>query len=181
MDLKVSEDLRSSFGGESQAHMRYLVWGDKAEKEGFPTVAKMYHAISYAEGVHAKAHFNVLKSVFGDFEVTAMGGFGVGSTKENLEASAGGENWEVETMYPEFIARAEAAGEKAAVQSMTFAMEAEKAHEKFFKEAKKSVDEGNDPGFENIFVCPVCGYAAHGDVPDNCPICNNPKKNFKFY
>lgn len=181
MDLKVAEDLRTSFGGESQAHMRYKIWGDKAEKEGFPTVAKMYEAISFAEGVHAQSHFNVMKSISGDFEVTAMGGFGVGSTKENLEASAGGENWEVETMYPEFIKRAEEAGEKAAVISMNYAMEAEKAHEKFFNEAKEAVNEGKDPGFENIFTCPGCGYAAHGEVPDKCPVCGNLKENFKYF
>ena len=31
-----AQNLRSAYGGESQAYQRYLVWGRVAEKEGFP-------------------------------------------------------------------------------------------------------------------------------------------------
>ncbi|HHY93869.1 MAG TPA: rubrerythrin family protein, partial [Firmicutes bacterium] len=34
---KMTEDnLKAAFAGESQAHMRYLIFADKAEKEGHP-------------------------------------------------------------------------------------------------------------------------------------------------
>ena len=41
--------LRSAYGGESMANMRYLIWGDMAAKEGFPNVARLFRAISDAE------------------------------------------------------------------------------------------------------------------------------------
>jgi len=53
MNAMTVQNLRSAFGGESQAHMRYLIWADKAEKEGFPNVGRLFRAISFAEQVHA--------------------------------------------------------------------------------------------------------------------------------
>ncbi|MFW6108633.1 MAG: ferritin family protein, partial [bacterium] len=49
MQAMTAANLRSAFGGESMAHMRYKVWGAKAEADGFPHVARMFRAISYAE------------------------------------------------------------------------------------------------------------------------------------
>lgn len=34
-------NLRSAYGGESQARTRYNIWGDVAEKDGFKNVAKL--------------------------------------------------------------------------------------------------------------------------------------------
>jgi rubrerythrin len=53
MNAMTAANLRSAFGGESQAHMQYILWGRKAEEEGFPDVARLFKAISYAEEVHA--------------------------------------------------------------------------------------------------------------------------------
>ena len=46
MNAMTAENLRSAFGGESQAHMRYLAWADKAEKDGFENVGRLFRAIS---------------------------------------------------------------------------------------------------------------------------------------
>ncbi len=40
--------LRSAYGGECMAHMRYLTWGEVAEKEGFPNIARLFKAIALA-------------------------------------------------------------------------------------------------------------------------------------
>ena len=37
-------NLKSAYAGESQAHMRYLAWADKAERDGFPAVARLFRA-----------------------------------------------------------------------------------------------------------------------------------------
>lgn len=42
-------NLRSAYGGESQARTRYNIWGDVAEKDGFKNVAKLFRATSDAE------------------------------------------------------------------------------------------------------------------------------------
>lgn len=32
--------LSSAYGGESMAHMRYTIWGDSAEKDGYPNIVE---------------------------------------------------------------------------------------------------------------------------------------------
>ncbi len=44
-----AKNIRSAFGGESQAYQRYIAWGKIAEKEGFPNVGLLFKAIAYAE------------------------------------------------------------------------------------------------------------------------------------
>src|SRR5690606_41221235 len=66
------------------------------------------------------------------------------STVENLSEAIGGENYEVEEMYPAFIAVAELQGEKGALRSMNFALEAEKIHAAMYGAARQSVQAGQD-------------------------------------
>lgn len=176
-----AKNLRSAFGGESQAHMRYLIWGEKAEKDGFPNVARLFRAVASAEQIHATAHFKALKNVKGDFDVTSGAGFGFGTTSENLEAAKNGELFEVNEMYPAYINVAEMQEEKEAINSMKFAIAAEKVHAKLFEEAKKAVDSGKDIEADKIYVCPFCGFVEIGGPVDKCPICGAPKSKFKIF
>ena len=72
---QTADFLRSAYGGESMAHMRYIRWADHAIKEGFPNIGRLYQAISYAEQVHANNHFDVLKQETGGHSVAAGGEF----------------------------------------------------------------------------------------------------------
>ena len=53
MNEMTASNLKSAFGGESMAHMRYLCWGEAAIKEGYPNVGNLFEAVAYAERVHA--------------------------------------------------------------------------------------------------------------------------------
>ena len=110
MKAMTAENLRSAYGGESQAHMRYRIWAAKADEDGFPTVGRLFRATSDAEETHATLHFKALKDIKGDFSVTSGGGFGLSSTSENLQAAIDGEMFEVNEMYPAYIAVAEKIG-----------------------------------------------------------------------
>jgi rubrerythrin len=162
---KMTEDnLKAALAGESQAHVKYLAFADKAAAENFPNIARAFKANSYAEQVHATNHLKALS--------------GIGTTAQNLEAAAGGENFEVEEMYPAYLAVAEAQGEKAAVFTLNAAMAAEKVHEGIYKIAKETVTAGKDIEFKPIHVCSVCGFTVEGDAPDKCPVCGAPKQKF---
>lgn len=180
MNAMTQENLRSAFGGESQAHMRYLIWGDAAKKEGFPNVKRLFDATSHAERVHATLHFKALKDVHGDFTVTSGAGFGIGTTSENLAGAIGGEVFEYTQMYPAYIAVAQMQEEKEAVKAMKFAIEAEKVHAIRYEEAKKAVDSGKDIAVENIYMCPVCGYITFEEEAQ-CPICGCKASAFIAY
>ena len=178
MQEMTAANLRSAFGGESMANMRYLVWAKKAQDEGFVNVARLFRAVSRAEEAHAGGHFRVMKNVTGEFMVTAGAGFGVGATAENLQGAIEGELFEIEQMYPAYMAVAQAQDEGAALRSMTHALEAEKIHAGLFQRAKLAVDGGADCDFGVIWVCATCGHTLEGEAPEKCPVCGVGAKMF---
>jgi rubrerythrin len=173
--------LRSAYGGESMAHMRYIKWGAVAEREGFPNVARLFRAISFAEEVHATNHFVELKNEAGAFTVTSGAEFGVGSTSENLQGAINGELFEINEMYPVYLEAAEFQGEKGAGRSFHYALSAEKIHAAMYQEAKQAVDGGKDLDLGPVQICDVCGYTTEGDVPDKCPICGATHERFRTF
>jgi len=164
MHKMTQANLEAAFAGESQAHMKYLIFADKAEREGFANVARLFRAISYAEQVHATSHFRTLGNL--------------GKTADNLGAAIGGETYEVEEMYPAFRAVAELQEERAAVRSNTWALEAEKIHAEMYGEARSAVETGKDAQVGQVYVCSVCGWTGEGEPPDECPLCKAKKEKF---
>ena len=163
---KTLEDLQAAFAGESQANRKYTAFAQKADAEGYPQIARLFRAAAHAETVHALAHLRAME--------------GVGGTLDNLKAAIGGENYEVITMYPEFIKDAEAEGEKRALKSFSYAWEVEKVHEDLYREALALLEAGEkeDEAYE-YYVCPVCGYTHKRGAPDRCPVCNTPGTRFE--
>ncbi|HOP80220.1 MAG TPA: rubrerythrin family protein, partial [Armatimonadota bacterium] len=155
---KMTEDnAKAAFAGESQAHVKYLVFSEKAKQEGKPNVARLFAAASYAEQVHAAQHLRVMK--------------GIGSTAENLTAAVSGEGFEIDEMYPAYLSVAEAQSEPAAKTSFQRAFEAEKVHKELYQQAKEAVEAGKDVELGDILVCPTCGFTTEGTVPEKCPLC----------
>jgi rubrerythrin len=174
--------LRSAYGGESMAHMRYLIWGDMAEREGFPNIRRLFNAVAYAEWAHADNHFRELGERKGGADVHAGAVFGTGKTVENLQGAIDGELHEVHQMYPVFLETARFQNEKGAERAFHFALEAEKIHARLFQEAQASAGKGKDMELGAVYVCPVCGYTHSGeDVPDVCPVCGAKKERFKAF
>jgi rubrerythrin len=171
MNAMTQDNLRSAFAGESQAHMRYRIWADKADKDGFPTVARLFRATSDAEQIHATFHFNALRDIVGSFLVASGGGFGLGPTSQNLQGAIDGEMHEVTQMYPAYIAVAQLQGEKEAENAMKYAVAAEKVHAELYTKAKEYVDQGKDLDAKVVKLCPVCGYITITGEEDKCPLC----------
>lgn len=181
MNAMTAEVLRSAFGGESQAHMRYRIWGEKAKKDGFENVSRLFECTSDAEQVHATLHFKALRDESGDFSVTSGAGFGLGTTSENLQGAIDGEMHEVTQMYPAYIAIAERQEEKEAIRAMQYAVEAEQVHADRFTDAKNAVDAGKDLEAKAIELCPVCGYISFTGEEEKCPICQVKGEMFIAY
>lgn len=167
MKEKTEKNLMAAFAGESQAHMKYKAFADKAEQEGLSNIARLFRANSFAEQIHATNHLRTLS--------------GINATAENLEGAIEGESYEVAEMYPEFITVGEEEEEKAALFSFNAALEAEKVHNELYKRAKEAADQGQDADFPPIQVCTVCGFTVEGEAPDNCPVCNAPKDKFREF
>ncbi len=167
MRAMTQANLEAAFAGESQAHMKYAIFADKAAKEGYPEVARLFRAISYAERVHATNHLRELGRI--------------GDTVANLEVAFNGENYENTEMYPAFDAVARLQEEKGAIRSIHYALEAEKIHEAMYTGARESVGAGEDIKSAPVFVCPVCGHTVIGEAPEKCPICGVPKDKYREF
>lgn len=167
MHKMTKANLESAFSGESQAHMKYLIFAEKAEKENFPNIARLFRAIAFAEQVHAKNHLKALDSL--------------GSTADNLQTAIHGETYEVEEMYPAFRAVAELQDEKSAVHSTSWALEAEKVHAGMYKKAREMALSGKDAPVGDIYICEICGWTVEGNAPDRCPICGATKEKFRKF
>ena len=53
------------------AHMRYLIWAETAQREGFPNVGRLFRVIAFAEQLHATGHIRAMGDVAGDHIVAA--------------------------------------------------------------------------------------------------------------
>ena len=158
MKKMTEENLRAAFAGESQASVKYQLFAEVAEKAGLKKTAKLFRATAYAEQVHAKNHLRALK--------------GIKKTVENLEAAIGGEDFEVDEMYPAYLAVAKEQDEKIAQKYFTWAMEAEKEHSRLYNIAKIAAEKDEDVDIKSVYVCPLCGHTHEGDHPEeDCPLC----------
>jgi rubrerythrin len=162
---KTDENLQEAFGGESKANRRYIFFAEKAEKEGFPGVAKLFRAVAEAETVHARNHLNALDAL--------------GTTKENLMAASIGEHQEFTGMYPMFIEVAKEERNDRADRTFTLANIVEKIHHGLFEVALNEVKEGKKPAEATYYVCQVCGNTVAGSPQDKCSVCGAPKERFK--
>jgi len=164
MKKMTEENAKAALAGESQAHIKYLAFSEKAAAENLPNVARAFRANSYAEQVHAVNHLRALG--------------GIGKTSDNLAAAIEGESFEVTEMYPAYITVAEAQGEATAATNFKAAMAAEKVHAGIYERARTAVASGRDIAAEPIHVCSVCGFTMEGEAPDKCPVCGAPKAKF---
>ncbi len=173
-------NLQSAFAGESQDHMRYTIYADKAGEEGYPNVERLFRAIAFAERVHASNHHRYITSK-GTYVTISKSVFGARSTVENLQASIDSETFEITEMYPVYQAVAKAQNEKGAEINFAWTLEAEKIHTGLYEKAKQSVDTGKDIELETVQICEVCGYTLEGDAPERCPICRAKKERFRAF
>jgi len=167
MRKMTKQNLEAAFAGESQAHMRYLIFSEKAEKEGQENLARLFRAIAYAEQVHATNHYRELGMIK--------------AAVENLQECINEETYEGEEMYPAYNKVAELQEESGAVRSTHYTLEAEKIHAVMYEKAKQAAEAGEDIEIGEVSICPVCGYTVEGEAPEFCPVCGAARDSFRRF
>jgi rubrerythrin len=162
--MSTTENLKTAFAGESQANRKYLAYARKAEKDGYPQVARLFRAAAEAETIHALGHLGALD--------------GVGTTVDNLKDALKGETYEYQEMYPPMLAAATAESHKAK-RMFGFALKAEEVHARLYAAALAAVAAGHDLEGAAIYVCPVCGNLEIGKPTGPCSICGLPAERFE--
>jgi len=177
---QTEQNLLKSFAGESQARMRYDYFASVAKKEGLVQMSEIFAETALNEKEHAKRFFKFLEG--GMTEITASYPAGkIGTTLENLEASANGENEEWTELYPEFAKVAAEEGFPEIATCYKMILTVEKAHEARFRKLYKNLEDGKVFEREgNItWKCMNCGYLHEGTkAPEKCPACLHPQSYF---
>lgn len=180
---RTEENLLKSFAGESQARNRYWFFSSVAKKEGFEQISALFLETAENEKEHAKVFFKYLEG--GDTEITAAYPAGrIGTTAENLLASAEGEKMEWSVLYPDFADVADAEGFPEVAESFRRIAKVESWHERRYRKLLENVEARRVFARETLvrWKCRNCGYVHEGpDALDECPACHHPKAHFELF
>ena len=178
---KTEQNLLKAFAGESQARNRYTYSAGAAKKEGYEQIAAFFLETAENEKEHAKVFFKYLEG--GDLEITAAYPAGmIGSTKENLDHAAAGENLEWTTLYADFEKTARDEGFPEIAESFKQIAGVEKFHESRYRKLSSNIQAGTifkkEAGAK--WHCRNCGYVHEGpEAPDMCPACKHPQAYYE--
>jgi rubrerythrin len=179
---RTEKNILAAFAGESQARNRYTFFASKAKKDGYDQIQGIFLATAANEKEHAERLFKFLEG--GDAEVQASFPAGIiGSTTDNLKASAGGEHYEYTTMYPEFAKTADEEGFPEVAATMRAIAIAEKQHEKRYLALLDNLDNSRVFKRDDVvkWECRNCGYIHEGtEPPEECPACAHTKEYYEL-
>ena len=165
---KTEANLMAAFAGESQARNKYTYYASKARKEGYVQIAQLFEETANNEKEHAKMWFKLLHD-------------GIGTTLENLEDAAAGENYEWTDMYATFAKEAKEEGFDKIAYLFEAVGEIEKEHEARYRKLAGNIEEGivfSREG-DTIWQCSNCGHIHIGKkAPEVCPVCDHPQAYF---
>jgi len=178
------QNLLAAFEGESNAAAKYAAFAIKADEDGLKGAASLFRAASRAEQIHAANHARVIQQLGGEAKCE-MHAIEIKTTLENLKVALGGEQYEIDTMYPGFLEEATQRQNKAAMRTMNYALEAEKTHARLYGEAIALLAGGKLDSWisapRDFYVCPVCGYTSENEEEhERCPVCNAPWERFEI-
>ena len=156
-----TEALQQAYAGEAKVALRLKVFAERAEVDGYLQIAKLFRAIARSEEIHGTRALKVLKEIK--------------STEENLAEAFESEEGVATVAYGEFVKQAETEGNRAAVLHFSQSKDVEETHAKLYKEAMNHLLEERETTY---YICQICGYVADGILPETCPVCDAPQRQF---
>ena len=177
------ENLKAAATGETKACTDYAKFSIKAQSEGFLHIANMLAATSYAESIHATTHLSELAKLGVSDFIPQTGETNIMGSADNLIKAKSGEDYEFNTMYPEFMEEAVQEGANGALISFEWAKIAEKKHSDFYSEAISAINNNNENALYPIYaVCKKCGDTYKlSDVGSSCDLCGASATTFKHF
>ncbi len=179
---KTEQNLLKAFAGESQARTRYEFFAKQARSEGLEQIAALFEETAINEKAHAKRFFRFLEGRMVEITATYPAGK-IGTTLENLQAAAEGENEEWTSLYPHFADVAEAEGFKQIAVVFRTIAKIEKAHEERYRKLYENLQDGKVFEREDkvIWKCRVCGFLHESTKPPKkCPACEHDQAYFEI-
>ncbi|HEY3703966.1 MAG TPA: rubrerythrin family protein [Terracidiphilus sp.] len=177
------EKLQNALDNESNAHLRYLEFAEKADGEGWHGVASLFRGVARAEEIHAANHRRILHQFEPDLHFVPAR-TEEGTTIENVRTALAAELCEVGSIYPTCADMARTAREVSMVRTFTWALAAEKTHARLFNEALALLEIEDEDAWitmvRDFYVCPVCGFTSEfEDEARICPSCFCSRSRFE--
>ena len=166
---QTEKNLHAAFAGESQARNKYTYFASAAKKEGYEQISALFLKTAENEKEHAKMWFKELG--------------GIGSTAENLEAAADGENFEWTDMYEGFAKTADEEGFHELAEKFRGVAAIEKHHEERYRALLSNVETKQvfEKSEVKVWECRNCGHIIVGTkAPEVCPVCAHPQSYFEL-
>jgi rubrerythrin len=168
-------NLQRAFANEMNAKERYTNYAKQADREGYAAAAQLFRACAQAEQIHADRHVHAIAVAGGEARVLLDRVYS-GTTAENLQAAIQSEDYEVKEFYPALLERARADLEPDAVRSLTFALSAERDHERLLTAALANLE--LKPEAHPLYVCSYCGKTVETLDFKKCPNCFTDSRKF---
>lgn len=165
---RTEKNLQEAFAGESMARNKYRYFSEIAKREGYEQIADIFMQTSDQEGQHAKLWYN-------EFH-------GFGTTVENLETAASGENDEWTDMYARMAKEAREEGFPELAEKFDRVAAVEKAHEERYRRLISNLEKDLvfKDGENTVWICRQCGHIHVGaEAPKTCPTCGFPQAYFE--
>lgn len=160
----IRENLEKTVAGELMAHLKYLMFADRARRRGMDKIANLFEALASSEYHHARNFYSAMENpaVFG----------------EAVKTFIPGEEFEYQHSYRMMEAYAKEKNAPLTGQAFWGAAAAEEVHAGLLREASAMENFEKDI----IYVCPICGYVMSGDhIPERCPVCGGPKRQYEVF
>lgn len=171
------DNLLTAYNSESNSHVRYLMFAEKAALEGYDPVASLFRAIAFAEQVRYERYAAIIKKLGGN-PVADIEEPVVKSTRENLEFATNKEAEEARIMYKDFLSQAKKENIKDAIDAFEDAQAAESVYGNLFAQGAKNLDLAKGL-VKDFLVCPACGNVTDAITWSRCPICGTDARKFK--
>ena len=160
----IKEKILETVQGELMAHLKYLMYADRAKRRGLNQIATLFKALAASEYYPARNLYSVIERPPAFQE----------SAKSFIET----EQFEYQRLYNMLETYAEETNKPLAAQAYKAASAAEKVHAELLKEATDMEKFQK----ETIYVCPICGYVMSGDyIPERCPVCGGPSSQYEVF
>lgn len=163
-DPILKQKLEETVAGELMAHLKYLMFADRAKRRGMEHIANLFDALAASEYYHARNFYSVLERP--------------AAFSEAVRGYVPGEEFEYTQLYRMMEAYAKEKHSPLSRQAYESASAAEREHTRLLKEASDMKNYSE----ETVYVCPICGYVMTGEnVPDRCPVCGGPKRQYEEF
>ncbi|MBR5307248.1 MAG: rubrerythrin family protein [Clostridia bacterium] len=164
---QTQQNLTDAFAGEARSAMRYRIFSEAARNGGDPVLSKILHDFAENELQHAELWMRYLGEV--------------GDDVQNIEAILASEEYEAESMYPEYASTARDEGFSEIAEKFDYTASTEQNHLRILSDYLEKLRDGTlyTSEEEAGWLCTNCGYVHEGtQAPERCPLCGYPRGYF---